>query len=137
MEETVIVVMQKSKNTGFLESELGSYSVCDSENLIYNIFAMEENSRISVYMRLTTERDLLDWEFSAVLDYYDTESLLQVCRLVTEDDTGYNPLWEVVFDFSENQEMMEEKISEILKQHKEELVSVYDAIKDLEEDYKV
>ena len=134
MEETVIVIMQKNKTTGFLESELGSYSVA-CENLIYNIFALEADFKTNVHMRLTTERDLADWEFSAVLDYYDTEVLLEVCDLVIEDDSGYNPIWEVVFEFSQNQEVMQEKISQILKVHKSELDSVYEAIKELEKEY--
>jgi len=136
MEETVIVIMQKNKDTGFLETELGSYGVACSENLIYNIFAAQEDGKTTVHMRLTTERDLLDWEFSAVLDYYDSQPLLEVCSAVTEDDTHYNPLWEAVFNFNDNQEMMERLISKILNIHKEELSSVYAAIKDLEEDYK-
>lgn len=136
MEETVIVIMLKNKGTGFLESELGSYSVETGENLIYNIFAVSEDSKINVHMRLTTERDLEEWEFPAVLDYYDTDSLLEVCSFALEDDSGYNPMWEVAFDFSENQKTMEEHISRILDIHKKELSSVYDAIKDLKEDYE-
>ena len=134
MEETVIVIMLKDGTTGFLDSELGSYSVI-CENLIYNIFALELDSKINVHMRLTTERDLADWEFSAVLDYYDTEPLLEICASATEDDSGYNPIWEVVFEFSQNQEIMQERLSQILKLHKAELDSVYDAIKDLEDEY--
>ena len=134
MDETVIVIMQKDQTTGFLEKELGSYTVTH-ENLIHNIFALEAGSATNVHMRLTTERDLADWEFSAVFDYYDEESLLGVCSLVTEDESGYNPIWEVVFEFSENQEIMQERLGQILDLHKVELDSVYDAIKDLESEY--
>jgi len=134
MEETVIVVMLKDKSTGFLEKELGSYTVA-GENLIYNIFALEEDSGTNVHMRLTTERDLADWEFSAVFDYYDTEPLLEACNSAIEDESGYNPIWEVVFEFVQSQEAMQEKISQILRLHKDELDSVYEAIKDLESEY--
>jgi len=136
MEETVIVIMLKNKGTGFLESELGSYNVEIDENLIYNVFAIEDSAKTTVHMRLTTDKDLEEWEFPAVLDYYDTESLLEVCSLCLEDDSGYNPMWEVAFDFSDNQKVMEEKIARILDIHKNELLSVYDAIKDLKEDYE-
>jgi len=134
MNETVIVVMLKDSVTGFLEKELGAYSVIH-ENLIHNIFALETGSDTNVHMRLTTERDLADWEFSAVFDYYDTEPLLGACSLVTEDESGYNPIWEIAFEFCENQEIMQERLSQILKLHKDELDSVYEAIKDLEEEY--
>ena len=134
MDETVIVIMQKDQTTGFLEKELGSYTVTH-ENLIHNIFAQETDSLTNVHMRLTTERDLADWEFSAVFDYYDDETLLGVCSVITEDESGYNPIWEVVFEFSDNQEVMQERLGQILALHMVELDSVYDAIKDLEEEY--
>ena len=134
MDETVIVIMLKDTTTGFLEKELGSYTV-PYENLIHNIFAQEADSATNVHMRLTTERDLADWEFSAVFDYYDDEPLLGVCSLVAEDESGYNPIWEVVFEFSDNQEIMQERLAQVLNIHKAELDSVYDAIKDLEQEY--
>ena len=134
MNETVIVVMLKDAATGFLEKELGTYSVTH-ENLIHNIFALEAGPNTNVHIRLTTERDLADWEFSAVFDYYDTEPLIGACALVAEDESGYNPMWEVVFEFSENQVLMQERLSHILNLHMNELNSVYEAIKDLQEDY--
>ena len=130
----MIVVMLKNKATGFLESELGSYSVA-GENLIYNIFAIEEDSKVNVHIRLTTERDLADWEFSAVFDYYDMEPVLELCSSALEDDSGYNPIWEVTLEFSASHDVMQQRLSQILETHKNELDSVYDAIKDLEEEY--
>ena len=144
MDETVIVIMLKNKETGFLETEIGSYNISDEEGFIYNIYAVSEPSAacavqgeaISVHMRLSVERDLEDWEFSAVLDYYDTEPLLEICQSVGEEDAGYNPVWQVVFGFDESREIMENKISAILAIHKKELESVYEAIAGLGEEYK-
>jgi len=136
MEETVIVIMLKNKETGFLESEIGSYNVGEYEQLIYNIYAGEEAGRVLVHMRLTVDKELADWEFSAVLDYYDTQTLEPACLSISEDDSGYDPVWEVVFEFEETQVDMEEKLLTILRLHKEELDSVYEAIKDLEAEYQ-
>ena len=134
MDETVIVIMLKNGETGFLETEIGSYNISDEDGFIYNIYAVEGEG-ISVHMRLSVERDLEDWEFSAVLDYYDSEPLLEICKSVEEEDSGYNPVWQVVFAFDESREVMEEKISKILAVHKQELKSVYEAIADLKEEY--
>ena len=137
MDETVIVVMLKNSETGFLETEIGSYNINDEDGFIYNIFAVSngEGLGISVHMRLSVERDLEDWEFSAVLDYYDSEPLLELCKSVEEEDEGYNPVWQVVFNFDESREAMENKISAILAVHKKELESVYEAIADLKDEY--
>ncbi|MCL2593219.1 MAG: hypothetical protein FWD82_07615 [Defluviitaleaceae bacterium] len=135
MEDTFIVIMLKNSQTGFLETELGSYKVAENENLIHNIYVLENNSKKEVYMRLSVCRELLDWEFSAVFDYYDIDVFKDIAIKVIEDDEGYNPIWEVVFEFTENDDEMERIIENILKIHRTELDEVYEEIKSKESDY--
>ncbi|MGN1230890.1 MAG: DUF6762 family protein, partial [Anaerotignum sp.] len=73
MEETVIVIMLKDAETGFLEKELGAYSISENGELIFNIYAEGEEKK--VVLRLTCERELQDWEYDAVYDYYDIETV--------------------------------------------------------------
>lgn len=134
MEETVIVIMLKDKETGFLEKELGCYKIEDN-NLIYNTFACEEDGKYKVHMKLTCEREVSDWEFDAIFDYYDTETLLPYVSSIEEEEDCYNPTWNITFDFLENIEAMEEKISEILSVHEHELETVYEAISDKKDEY--
>ena len=39
MEDTVIVIMLKDAETGFLEKELGAYPLPENSGLIFNIYA--------------------------------------------------------------------------------------------------
>lgn len=132
MEETVIVIMLKDEKTGFLEKELGAYSVPENGELLLNIYAEGEK----VVLRLSCEKELQDWEYDAVYDYYDTETVGALVDSIAEEDGHYNPVWVVTFPFSEQQETMEERLADILQAHREELLSVYDAIKDKEDDYR-
>ncbi len=134
MEETVIVIMLKDAQTGFLEKELGAYSLPENGELLFNIYAEGEERR--VVMRLGCERELQDWEYDAVYDYYDTEPVGALVDSIEEEDGHYDPVWVVTFPFSEEQEKMEQKLTEILAAHQEELLSVYEAIKDKEDDYR-
>jgi len=134
MEETVIVIMLKDAQTGFLEKELGAYSLPENGELLFNIYAEGEEKR--VVMRLGCERELQDWEYDAVYDYYDTETVGALVDSIEEEDGHYDPVWVVTFPFSEEQEKMEQKLAEILAAHQEELLSVYEAIKDKEDDYR-
>ena len=134
MEETVIVIMLKDAETGFLEKELGAYSISENGELIFNIYAEGEEKK--VVMRLTSERELQDWEYDAVYDYYDTETVGALVDSIEEADGHYDPVWVVTFPFAEEQDIMEQKLTEILEAHKEELLSVYEAIKDKEDDYR-
>ena len=69
MEETTIVIMLKDEETGFLDQELGSYSVPERAELIWSIYVKSNE----VVLRLSCDRELEDWEYEAVFDYYDTE----------------------------------------------------------------
>lgn len=81
MEETLIVVMLKDVD-GFLDKELGSYKVEDEHGYIYNTYAIEEDGKYMIYLKLTCDRDVDDWEFEAIYDYYDVQSLPDFVRSV-------------------------------------------------------
>jgi len=135
MEETVIVIMLKDKETGFLEKELGSYKILKNEGLIYNTYALEEGDKVVVYMKLTTDRDVEDWEFNAIYDYYDGETISHLISSIEEEEECYNPTWIISFDFNDDMEKMEEKIDNILELHMQEITSVYKAIIDKRNEY--
>lgn len=135
MKDTVIVIMQKEAETGFLEKELGAYSVQEETDLLFNIYA-EGDEEKKVVMRLTCDRELQDWEYDAVYDYYDTETVGELVDSIEEEDGHFDPVWVVTFPFTEEQSEMEEMLTEIIRAHQEELFSVYEAIKDKEDDYR-
>ena len=135
MEEAVIVIMLKDKKTGFFDKELGSYSVGEYMPYIYNTYALEEDGKYKVYMKITCPEDVEDWQFNAIFDYYDTETLLPFVTSIEEDEQCYNPTWTVSFDFKDNIEEMEEDITNILQLHQKELKSVYDVIADKKDEY--
>ncbi|MBQ9091593.1 MAG: hypothetical protein IJY52_04920 [Anaerotignum sp.] len=134
MEDTVIVIMLKDAETGFLEKEMGAYSLPENGSLIFNIYA--ENEGKDVVLRLSCDRELQDWEYDAVYDYYDTETVGALVESIEEEDGHYDPVWVVRFPFAEEQYVMEDKLADILNAHMEELLSVYEAIKDKEDDYR-
>lgn len=135
MDDTVIVIMLKDNNTGFLEKELGSYSLSEDAGMIYNIYAEAGEEGKKVVLRLTCNKEIEDWEYDAIYDYYDIEALSGVTDSVAEEDGHYNPIWVVEFPYSDIHDEMEKKISNILEIHKMELLSVYDAIADKKDDY--
>ena len=136
MEETLIVIMLKDKETGFLDKEIASLKVEENDSLIYNTFAQEEDDgEIYVYMKITCDKDVEDWEFDAIYDYYDAEPILEEVGSIEEEDECYNPTWNIRFKFIDNAEEMEEKVKKILNIHKKELESVYKTISDKRDEY--
>lgn len=136
MEETIIVIMVKNKDTGYLEKELASYKIEDGfDKYIYNTYALEENQKFTVYINLSCEKDLSDWEYEAVFDYYDTETFLPFVTSIEENTDFYNPAWRISIEFENSTEEMEKKINYLLNLHKHELDSVYEAIADKRDEY--
>lgn len=135
MDETIIVIMLKDKNTGFLEKELASLDLTENVGYIVNIFAVDEEGNRKLHIKLSTERDVEDWEYSAIYDYYDTDCFSGIAEVIDADD-DFNPVWEVVIDYTDETNVLEEKVAEILKVHKNEIEDVFETIKDKETEYR-
>ena len=134
--DTVVVIMQKDRKSGFLEKELASLNIENNENLIVNIFAMEEESGdMLLHIKVSTDSDVLDWEYSAIFDYYDKEIYGEKVKSVVEIDDDYNPTWEIIMDYDNDIFSLEDKVTEILEIHKNELEDVYNTIKNKESEY--
>lgn len=134
--DTVVVIMQKNKKSGFLEKEVASLNIENYESLIVNIFTMEEDDgKNLLHIKVSTDRDVLDWEFSAVFDYYDTEVFGDRVMNVIEIEDSYNPTWELVLEYDNDTIELADKVEDILRCHFNELQDVYDTIKDKESEY--
>lgn len=136
MESFALILMQKNKETLEIEKEIGSYTVSSNLDLINGIYMTCEDEKNIVHLKITTEKDVEDWEFSAILDYYDDEVLNSLTLSVKEIEDAYNPTWEVDFEFVDSQDGMKSKIESILDKHRKELDEVYAEIKDKEKEYK-
>ena len=134
--ETIVVIMLKDKETGFLDKELCSLSITENEEYIMTVFVSEDEGKNRLHLRLSTERDLKDWEYDAVFDYYDTECFKGIADTVYEVDDCYNPVWELVLDYSDDPWQTEQTVADILRLHRNELEDVYKVIADKESEYE-
>ena len=133
-QETVFVIMLKNKETGFLEKELGSLNINKNDEYIVNLFVLKEDDGEKLHLRISTDRDVEDWEYGAIFDNYNYDSYGD--NVIEIDDNDYNPVWEIVIDYDDNLSVVEERVAEILEIHSNELKRVYEEIKDKESEYK-
>lgn len=134
MDETIVVIMLKNKTTGFLEKELASLDLTENVEYIVNIFAVDEEDGRKLHIKLSTERNVEDWEYSAIYDYYDTDCFEDKAQVIDADD-DYNPVWELVINYNEEIAVLEEQVAELLAIHKKEIEDVFETIKDKESEY--
>lgn len=135
-QETVFVIMLKNKETGFLEKELGSLNINKNDEYIVNLFVLKEDGGKKLHLRISTDRDVEDWEYGAIFDNYNYDSYGDNVIEIDEIDNDYNPVWEIVIDYDDNLSVVEERVAEILDIHSNELKRVYEEIKDKESEYK-
>jgi hypothetical protein len=132
--ENTIIVMLTNKETGMFEKELETYKVGDKVKYIKSIFAQNEEGQIYIYMRISTESDVLDWQFSAIYDYYETVNYENNIH-IEEDSECHNPTWVIKFRYEESQILIQEKIIEVLNVHTKELEDVFIAIENNKNEY--
>lgn len=133
MESTTIILMEKEKETGFLNKEVDSYTIEKGE-LISSIYLIMEE-KLVVHVKLTVEQEVEDWQYSAIYDCYDEEALSRLMTSFEEVEDCYNPTWEVTLEYDENRDTMEEKLNQLVEDHFEELNRVYQEIEENKEAY--
>jgi len=136
MKDMALLIMEKNSETGFLEKELGSYSIEHDEKLVERIFALRDGGEMVVHLYATVPGEFEDWEYNAIMDNYDGELYGKEIISLEEDEESYNPTWLIKFKFEEEDTAMERKLNRILKIHEEEVKRVLRLLKDLEEEYK-
>lgn len=135
--DTVIVIMKKDKKTGLFEKELQTLSISKYEQYVLNIYALEnENNQVFLNIKLTTEKDVSDWEYNAIYDYYDMSMFENEGYNINECEEEYNPTWEIIIPYTDNNNKLTSIVNNILEIHYKELEEVYSVIKDKEGEYK-
>lgn len=131
--ETIYVIMLKDAETGFLEKELCSITLSKHDEYIVNMYAAEGDNGMTLNLRLSTGREVSDWEYDAVYDYYDPSSVESCGASVEEQDDDYDPVWLVTLPFDEDN--VQAVIENVLELHHNELTDVFETIKDKESEY--
>jgi len=137
LEPFAVIIMKKDSETGFLDKELGSYMIKEHGDYIDSIYVLELDGKNIAHMRVSTDFDVQDWQYSAIYDYYDEDKVkaLEDVLSIEAIEEEFNPLWEVRFVLPEIEEAAEEMMVRILTSHKNELDEVLEEIKDKEEEY--
>mgnify|MGYP001286296952 CR=1 FL=1 len=137
MEPFAVIIMKKDAETGFLDKEVGSYMIKEHGDYIDSIYVLEQDGKNIAHMRVSTDFDVQDWQYSAIYDYYDEDKVkaLEDVLSIEAIEEEFNPLWEIRFVLPEIEEAAEEMMVRILTSHKNELDEVLKEIKDKEEEY--
>lgn len=132
MDFSALVLMEKDKETGHLIKEIGSYSVNEGAIYVNKLYMI--NGDVNLYFQ--TNRDVEDWEYSAIYDLFNVEEFEKLGYSIEELDDQFNPTWMISFPFDEEHEEMRAILNELCTLIKENIEKVFENIKDKREAYE-
>ncbi|ETI89164.1 MAG: hypothetical protein PWP67_2775 [Clostridium butyricum] len=131
MDFSSLVLMEKDKETGFIKKELGSFEVNEGALYVKKLFVLDD----TVNLYFDTNKNVEEWEYSAIYDLFNVEPFEEKGYEITEDLDEYNPTYIINFKYEDDYEVMKEKINECLSLITSGIETVFEAIKGKEAEY--
>ena len=132
MDFSSLVLMEKDKETGFIKSELGSFEVNEGALFVKKFYVLDE----VVHMYFDTNKNVEEWEYSAIYDLFNTDAFIEKGYEIEEDLDEYNPTYIIKFKYEDDYDVMKEKVQEAVSVIEKEVNSVFEAIKGKEAEYQ-
>lgn len=132
MDFSSLVLMEKDKETGFIKKELGSFEVNEGALFVKKLYVLDE----TIYMFFDTNKNVEEWEYSAIYDLFNEEAFIEKGYELEEDLEEYNPTYIIKFKYEDDYYVMKEKIQECVDIIQKEMNAVFEAIKGKEAEYK-
>ena len=132
MDFSSLVLMEKDKETGFITRELGSFEVGEGALYVKKLFVLDEE----VNLYFDTNKDVEEWEYSAIYDLFNSEKFIEEGFKVEEDLEEYNPTFILKFSYEEEYQDMKVTIDKCVALINLEMENVFKAIEGKEEEYK-
>ena len=131
MDFSSLVLIEKDKETGFIKRELGSFEVNEGALFVKKLYVLDE----IVYMYFDTNKNVEEWEYSAIYDLFNSEAFTERGYEIEEDLEEYNPTYIIKFKYEEDYDSMKVKIQEAVSIIEREMNVVFEAIKGKEAEY--
>lgn len=132
MDFSSLVLIEKDKETGFIKKELGSFEVNEGALFVKKLYVLDE----IVYMYFDTNKNVEEWEYSAIYDLFNNETFTERGYDIEEDLDEYNPAYIIKFKYEDDYDQMKKKIQEAVSIIDKEMNSVFEAIKGKEAEYQ-
>ena len=131
MDFSSLVLMEKDNETGFIKKELGSYEVSEGAIYVKKLYMLDD----IVYMYFDTNKDVEEWEYSAIYDLFNDDIFEEKGYEIEEDLDEYNPTYIIKFKYVDDYSLIKEKIQECVSLIESEMNNVFESIKGKEEEY--
>jgi len=131
MDFSSLVLIEKDKETGFIKKELGSFEVNEGALFVKKLYVLDD----IVYMYFDTNKNVEEWEYSAIYDLFNNGAFSEKGYEIEEDLEEYNPTYIIKFNYVDDYDVMKGKIQEVVSIIDNEMNAVFEAIKGKESEY--
>lgn len=131
MDFSSLVLIEKDKETGFIKKELGSFEVNEGALFVKKLYVLDK----IVYMYFDTNKNVEEWEYSAIYDLFNIEVFTERGYEIEEDLDEYNPAYIIKFKYEDDYDLMKKKIQEAVSIIDNEMNLAFEAIKGKESEY--
>ena len=132
MDYSSLILMERDNETGFVTKELGSYKVSEGAEYIKGFYVKGD----SVYIKFDTNKDVEEWEYSAIYDVFNMESFENEGFEIEEVEAEYNPTFLINFKYKDDHDYIEEKLSLSIELIEEAMEKAFNDIEGKEEEYQ-
>jgi len=131
MDFSSLVLIEKDKETGFIKKELGSFEVNEGALFVKKLYVLDD----IVYMYFDTNKNVEEWEYSAIYDLFNNEVFTEKGYEIEEDLEEYNPTYIIKFKYVDDYDVIKGKIQEVVSIIDREMNAVFEAIQGKESEY--
>ncbi len=131
MDFSSLVLIEKDKETGFIKKELGSFEVNEGALFVKKLYVLDD----IVYMYFDTNKNVEEWEYSAIYDLFNNEAFTEKGYEIEEDLEEYNPTYIIKFKYVDDYDVIKGKIQEVVSIIDKEMNAVFEAIQGKESEY--
>lgn len=132
MDYSSLILMERDNETGFVTKELGSYKVSEGAEYIKGFYVKGD----SVYIKFDTNKDVEEWEYSAIYDVFNMELFENEGFEIEEVEDEYNPAFLINFKYKDDHDYIEEKLSLSIELIEEAMEKAFNDIEGKEEEYQ-
>ncbi|MEN8078010.1 DUF6762 family protein [Clostridioides difficile] len=132
MDYSSLILMERDAETGFVTKEIGSYKVSEGAEYIKGFYVKGD----TVYIKFDTNKDVEEWEYSAIYDVFNMDLFENEGFNIEEVDEEYNPTFLINFKYEEDYEYINEKLSLCIELIEEAMEKAFKDIEGKEEEYK-
>ena len=132
MDFSSLVLMEKDKETGYITRELGSFEVNEGALYVKKLFVLDNE----VYLYFDTNKDVEEWEYSAIYDVFNTNIFVENGFEISEELDEYNPTFILKFKYNDEYLEMKAILDKCVALIEEEMINAFEAIGGKEEEYK-